>query len=145
MKKRYHHRVMKFVFLAVLVTVFSLSGHLAFAQEGKKIIEVVVDGLKNVPLKNVWEVTKTRKGQIYKQEAIDSDLRSLFDLNLFSSINIDVSDKDAGVKVAFIVVEKMIIKQIDFKGNKVFKASASNALALMLTSSLLSPLILPEK
>ncbi|MBI5555131.1 MAG: outer membrane protein assembly factor BamA [Elusimicrobia bacterium] len=124
MNKRYHHRIRKFIFLAVLITVFSLIGHLAFAQEGKKIIEVAVDGLKNVPLKNVWEVAKTRKGQTYKQETIDSDLRAMFDLNLFSSINIDVSDKNDGVKVTFIVVEKMIIKQIDFKGNKAFKASA---------------------
>lgn len=124
MNKQYDHRILKFIFLTVLVTFFSLVGQIALAQEGKKIIEVGVTGLKNVPLKNVWEVTKTRKGKIYKQETIDNDLRSLFDLNLFSSINIDVTDKDDGVKVTFIVVEKMIIKQIDFKGNKAFKASA---------------------
>ncbi len=92
--------------------------------EGKKIIEVMVSGLKNVPLKDVWEVTKTRKGQHYKQETVDNDLRSMFDLNLFSSINIDAVDKEGGVRVVFIVVEKNIIKQIDFKGNKAFKASA---------------------
>jgi outer membrane protein insertion porin family len=92
--------------------------------EGKKIIEVSVSGLKNVPLKSIWEVTKTRKGQNYKQEAVDNDLRAMFDLNLFSSINVDVNDKDRGVQVVFIVVEKKIIKQIDFKGNKAFKASA---------------------
>jgi len=92
--------------------------------EGKKIIEIGVQGLKNIPLKDIWEVTKTRKGQNYKQENVDNDLRSMFDLNLFSSINVDVNDKEKGVQVLFIVVEKKIIKQIDFKGNKAFKASA---------------------
>lgn len=92
--------------------------------EGKKIVEVSVSGLKNVALKSIWEVTKTRKGQNYKQEVVDNDLRAMFDLNLFSSINVDVNDKAGGIQVIFIVVEKKIIKQIDFKGNKAFKASA---------------------
>jgi outer membrane protein insertion porin family len=92
--------------------------------EGKKILEVGLSGIKNVPMKDVWEVTKTRKGQTYKQEIVDNDLRAMFDLNQFSSINVDVNDKVGGVQVVFIVVEKKIIKQIDFKGNKAFKASA---------------------
>lgn len=92
--------------------------------EGKKIIEVLISGLKNVPMKKVWDVTKTRKGQTYKQENVDNDLRSMFDLNFFSSINVEAVDKAGGLQVVFIVVEKSIIKQIDFKGNKAFKASA---------------------
>ena len=95
-----------------------------FAQEGKKVIEVDVSGLKNVALKTVWDVTKTRKGQDYKQTVIDEDLRKMFDLNLFASINVDVSDVEDGVKVTFIVVEKPLIKQIDFKGNSAIKVSA---------------------
>lgn len=102
----------------------SLSGAAVEAPEGKKILEVEISGLKNVPIKTVWSAIKTRKGQKYKQTVIDDDIRKMFDLNLFSSINVDLSAKDEGVKIIFLAVEKPLIKQIDFKGNKAIKNSA---------------------
>lgn len=88
----------------------------------KRVVEVAVSGLKNVPFKKVWEEIKIRKGRVYSQETIDEDLRRLFDLGVFSSINVDVNDQQEGVKVTFVVVEKPLVTRLDFKGNKVLKA-----------------------
>ena len=97
---------------------------LAFAQNtvNKKIRAIEFTGLRNVKQGTVKDALKISKGDKYDQKLVDEDISSIYKLGLFSDVSADVSDLDDGVKVTFMVQEKLIVKSIDFKGNKEFSS-----------------------
>ncbi len=91
-----------------------------YAQEKEiiKVIQVKVEGTKNVSSKEVIEVIKTKKGKGFVPEVLDEDLQAIYDMKLFSNVEIDVSEQEKGVVITFLVTEKPIVKKVDFRGNE---------------------------
>ncbi|MFH0948356.1 MAG: outer membrane protein assembly factor BamA [Elusimicrobiota bacterium] len=86
----------------------------------KKIRAVEFSGLRNVKVRVVKDAVKISKGDKFEQKLIDEDISNIYKLGLFSDVAADVSDFKDGAKVIFILQEKLIIKKIEFKGNKEF-------------------------
>ncbi|MDD5686442.1 MAG: outer membrane protein assembly factor BamA [Elusimicrobia bacterium] len=111
----------KNILLAVLLGI-SVSISL-FAEEQvvqKKIRAIEFSGLRNVKERVIKDAIKISKGDKFDKKLADEDISNIYKLGLFSDVAVDVSDYKDGVKVTFIVQEKLIVKQIDFKGNKEF-------------------------
>lgn len=108
--------------LIVSFTLFSfLTGPAAFSQDEaapKKIKIIKVKENKAVSTAVILSKIKTKVGDTFSQDVLNDDLKRLYGLGFFKDITIDVSEHEDGVEVAFVVVEKPVIKTITFKGNK---------------------------
>jgi len=51
---------------------------------------------------------------------VSEGLQNIYELGFFENIAIEVTEVEGGVKVAYIVTEKPLVKRIEFKGNKEF-------------------------
>jgi len=73
---------------------------------------------------------KSKKGDFYDAEALRKDVQAIYGLGNFDDVTVDVTDLPSGqagvpggIEVTFRVVEKPMIKRIDFKGNKKLSSS----------------------
>jgi len=112
----------KKIIIGSAVMVLMGNSFLMFAQDvvSKKIRAIEFSGLRNVKTGTVKDVIKISKGDKYDQKLVDEDISNIYKLGLFSDVSADVSDFSDGIKITFIVQEKLIVKSIDFKGNKEF-------------------------
>ncbi|MFH1238880.1 MAG: outer membrane protein assembly factor BamA, partial [bacterium] len=118
------------VILAMLMGVWSFCPVYAQEQSGDqateqvqenvpvKVVSVTVKGTKNVNPKDVLEVVKTKKGKDFVREVLDEDLKSIYNMNLFTNVEVDLTDVEKGVAVTFMVTEKPIVDNVDFRGNE---------------------------
>ena len=83
-----------------------------------RIAKVRVTGARNIRDRVILTQVKARQGDLYSPDRLRKDVQSIYTLGDFDDVNVDVVDTPAGVVVTFQVVEKPIIKKIDFKGNK---------------------------
>lgn len=84
----------------------------------KKVKLIKVKDNKAVSTAVILSKIKTKVGDTFSQDLLNDDLKRLYGLGFFKDITIDVSGYEDGVEVAFIVIEKPVIKSIIFKGNK---------------------------
>lgn len=114
----------KIVYTVVILTVLLICQTFCpvYAQEQKqelvKVVSVTVKGTKNVAPRDVLEVIKTKRGKEFVREVLDEDLKSIYNMNLFSNVEVDVSDVEKGVAITFMVTEKPIVDNVDFRGNE---------------------------
>ncbi len=83
-----------------------------------KILKIRVEGNRNVRERVVLAQVKTRRNDLYDAERLRKDVQAIYGLGNFDDVTVDVSEMPGGVAVSFHVVEKPMIKKIDFKGNK---------------------------
>lgn len=81
-------------------------------------MSIRVDGNKNVRERVVLTEVKTRKGDLYDPSRLRKDVQAIYALGNFDDVTLDVTEVPGGVAVVFHVIEKPMIKKIDFKGNK---------------------------
>lgn len=114
---------MKKLDLLVLL-LFLIGTPLLFAKDSniKKIRAIEFTGLRNVKKSVVSGVLTIGKRDEFDQKKLDDEIASIYKLGLFSDVVADVSEFKDGVKVTFILQEKLIVKELDFKGNKQFSS-----------------------
>jgi outer membrane protein insertion porin family len=83
-----------------------------------KVSKIHVSGNKNIRERVILTQVKTKQGDLYDPDRLRKDVQSVYTLGDFDDVNVDVDETPAGVVVVFQVVEKPIIKRIEFKGNK---------------------------
>jgi outer membrane protein insertion porin family len=88
-----------------------------------RILRIQVEGNKNVRERVILAQVKTKKNDYYDPEALRKDVQSIYGLGNFDDVTVDLTDVPGGMFVTFRVVEKPMIKRIDFKGNKKLSAS----------------------
>ncbi|MBU4560691.1 hypothetical protein KKG20_00225, partial [bacterium] len=87
------------------------------AQE--KIIKAIeIEGNKNIARERILKVVETKIGDEFSLLALREDLKRIYGLGFFSDVKIDTSPFQEGIKVKFIVEEKLLVGKIVFKGNK---------------------------
>lgn len=87
------------------------------AQE--KIIKAIeIEGNKNIARERILKVVETKIGDEFSLLALREDLKRIYGLGFFSDVKIDTSSFQGGIKVKFIVEEKLLVGKIVFKGNK---------------------------
>ena len=107
----------KFTLLSFFL-IFLLCGYI-FSRP-VEIIEIEIIGNKNVQSKKILKTLDIKKGDEYSEEKVSEGLQNIYELGFFENITIEVFEVEGGVKVAYVVTEKPLIKRIEFKGNKEF-------------------------
>ena len=96
-----------------------------------KILKIKVDGNRNVRDRVILSEVKTRRYDLYDPDKLRKDVQNIFTLGNFDDVTIDAEEIPGGISVTFKVVEKPIVKKIDFKGNKkLSKSKLSDSLSL---------------
>ncbi|MFA5858365.1 MAG: outer membrane protein assembly factor BamA [Elusimicrobiota bacterium] len=117
-------RVDSLVITAILSVLFSQAS--VFAEESKKITDIVVEGTKTVSQRTVLDQLKVRKGSEVNEDVIKEETERVLELEGVEDAVPDIvevkgkgKEKDR-VKLVFKITERPRIADIKFKGNKQF-------------------------
>ncbi|MBI3266181.1 MAG: outer membrane protein assembly factor BamA [Chlamydiae bacterium] len=111
--------------LFVFWIAFTSQGTFLWAASGEKLVKKVeVQGNRSINRDLILSRAKTHEGSSFQQSDVDDDLKRLYAMGYFSDVQVDVYEDFDGWVVTFIVVEKPIVKEIVFEGNKKFNEKA---------------------
>jgi len=112
-------KILKHAFIYFsLAAVFFLSNS-AFAQG--RIAEINFEGNKRTPDQTIEQVIRSRAGENLDHEIIKQDIKALYKLGQFEDIKVESDARGGGVVLTFTFVEKPLITEITFDGNKKIK------------------------
>ena len=135
-----------FIAIILLGVLFFAASYDAHAQttEGKTIASVKVENNKTISSEIILSKIKTAAGEAFNQETINEDLKRLYATDYFTDVSIDVKEDAGGVVVIFIVEEKSVLEDIDFKGNVAFKAPKLKSMLKSKPNEMLSLALLAQ-
>jgi outer membrane protein insertion porin family len=99
----------------------------ASSDQVKRVLDIRVEGNRNVRARAILTEAKTRKNDPYDPDKLRQDVQAIYKKGNYDDVALDVSDSTGGVIVTFKVVEKPIVKRINFTGNKSLSRGALNA------------------
>ena len=89
--------------------------------DGEKITEVVVRGNRRVEASAILGATAIKAGDTLDSDRTDADIRSIFKLGQFQEVQVTSEPSKDGVVLVYSVIEKPIVRDIRFEGNKELK------------------------
>jgi len=110
-------KIASFVLLVIILSsipLFSADNR----YEDKTIVGIDFEGLIQSDELSVRSVLSSKVWSVFSQKLVNEDIRALYNLDLFDDIQVDVTEKDNGVQVTFILVELPTIREVVIKGNK---------------------------
>lgn len=107
----------------LLVIFFMIPLSYAKLQERTVIQDIKIEGNIQISTETISYYIASKPGDIYNEEVLLTDFKSLWATGFFDDIRIVVDDGETGKIVTFIVKEKKLIQNIEYKGNKSLKES----------------------
>lgn len=89
--------------------------------DGEKISEVVVRGNRRVEASAILGATAIKAGDSLDSDRTDADIRSIFKLGQFQEVQVSSEPAKDGVILVYSVIEKPIVRDVRFEGNKELK------------------------
>jgi outer membrane protein insertion porin family len=88
------------------------------AAQGQIITEINFRGARRTPADMLKTLIRTRVGDVYNEEALMRDYRILYNSGRFDDITLQSEDdpKGSGVIVTWVVVERRVIRSLDYQG-----------------------------
>jgi outer membrane protein insertion porin family len=84
-----------------------------------RITAVSVEGNNAITTDDVLKVMSTKIGDPVVESKIQRDIQAIFDMGYFTDVRVDTRYFIGGVKIIFNVLENPVVKEIEFKGNKI--------------------------
>jgi outer membrane protein insertion porin family len=109
------------VALAALALIVSTrSGADAQPRPGPPVLikELTVEGNRRVQEAVILGRVRSAVGAPFNPSQASEDIRSIFNLGFFDDVQLKVEDFEGGVKVAFVVVERPFVRDVEFVGAK---------------------------
>ncbi len=88
---------------------------------GALVAQVRVQGNERIEADAILVNIETRKGDLFREDLIQKDIRSIYKMGYFESVAVDVADSDKGKIVTFVVKEKPTVVDVKIVGNKELK------------------------
>jgi len=107
-------------FTTALLVALLLADHSAYA-DGEKIIDVVVRGNRRVESSAILNATAIKAGDTLDSNLTDADIRSIYKLGQFQDVQVTSEPGSTGLIVVYSVIEKPIVRDVRFEGNKELK------------------------
>jgi hypothetical protein len=87
------------------------------------IERVLVRGNKRITEDTVRFYIKSQRGQTFDKVNLALDVAALKNTDFFDDVKVDVTDGDTGKIITFAVIERPLIRSIEFVGNRSFSQS----------------------
>ena len=84
---------------------------------GKTITAIEISGLNKVSKDEVNALIKTKPGDVFSADTLQSDLRAVYETGKFFDVNVNFTEVPEGLKVNVTVVENPILQQIVLRNN----------------------------
>lgn len=105
-------------FFIIAVLVMQLACAATVFAEGEKIAEVIVKGNRRIESAAILNVITMKAGDTLYSDKTDTDLRAIYKLGHFQDVQASTEESDKGTVLVYIVVEKPVVREITFEGNK---------------------------
>jgi outer membrane protein insertion porin family len=86
--------------------------------EGEKIIEVLIKGNHRIEAAAILNVVSIKAGDTLNEDRTDADIRAIYKLGQFQDIRVSTEETDKGTTLVYTVLEKPVVRDIKFEGNK---------------------------
>ncbi|HEY7391151.1 MAG TPA: POTRA domain-containing protein, partial [Bryobacteraceae bacterium] len=84
---------------------------------GQQAIEAIeFRGARRVPQDTLRALIYSKAGDIYNEETLRRDLTALWNTGRFDDITVETEQGKTGIIVRFVVVERRVIRSIDYQG-----------------------------
>lgn len=87
---------------------------------GRRIAEVVVRGNARITTHTILGQMRLREGSVYTPEAVDEDLKRIYDLGEFDNVVLRPEERDGRLVLVVEVTERPALKAVEFVGNRRF-------------------------
>jgi len=84
---------------------------------GLPILDIEVTGNQRVSAEDIMTYLRTKTGQLFRPEELTRDVRELWESGFFDDIVVDMTRKDDGVRLRFVVRERSNVRDVVFEGN----------------------------
>jgi len=92
------------------------------AQERPIVIrEIAIEGNRRVQDAVILGRIQSKIGDPFAPASLREDVKAVFALGAFDDVQLKVEDFEGGVKVTFVVVERPLVREIAFLGNRAIK------------------------
>lgn len=106
----------------VLLLLMFCAAQLAFSAsafaEGEKIVAVSVKGNRRIEAAAILNVVGMKAGDTLSGDKADADLRAIYKLGHFQEVRVSTEESDKGTVLVYTVLEKPVVRDIRFDGNK---------------------------
>ncbi|MCS7311601.1 MAG: hypothetical protein NZ742_01600, partial [Acidobacteria bacterium] len=89
-----------------------LGATLGWAQEGRRIVQIQIEGLYRVPQNTARYYVQSREGDLYDPAMVRQDFRRLWEAGFFEDLRVETEEVPEGVRLIFRVQEKPLIEQV---------------------------------
>lgn len=129
-------RIVHRIFLAAVFALFFCCS--AFA-EGEKITDLLIKGNRRIEAAAIMNVVKLKAGDYLFVDKVDADIRAIYKLGQFQDVKADTAKSDKGIILTYMVVEKPIVREIKFEGNKEIAVDKIKEAVELKTNDIFSP------
>jgi outer membrane protein insertion porin family len=102
---------------------FSRAGVSVHAQQPgtPQVRDIAVEGNRRIESAVILNRVQTKIGDAFSPAALRDDVRNIFGLGFFDDVQIRVEEFEGGVRVIFAVVERPLLREVGFEGNREVK------------------------
>ncbi len=106
---------------AIPATVAKLSKEMGFAiYKREKVADVNIIGNKRIESDAILRNVHTKAGDVFLTKSLSEDLKRIYAMGYFQDVRIESEEGPGGKAITIQVKEKPVVRQIQFKGNRVF-------------------------
>ena len=86
-----------------------------------RVDDVLIQGSKRIESDAIKRFIKTRPGDIFSQEKLSEDLKTVYAMGYFEDVRVESEDRADGKLIIFHVVEKPTVRKVTVKGSSTIK------------------------
>jgi outer membrane protein insertion porin family len=134
------------ILLPALIVLLALAGA-GLAQETQPgaprpvplVRDIVVEGNRRIQGPAILNRVQTKIGDALAPAALRDDVRSIFGLGFFDDVQVRTEEFEGGVRVIFVVVERPLLREVNFEGNSELKTEELREKAAIRVGVLYNP------
>jgi outer membrane protein insertion porin family len=87
-----------------------------------QVRDIAVEGNRRIQSTVVLNRVQTKIGDPFSPTALREDVRAIFALGFFDDVQVRTEEFEGGVRVIFVVVERPLVREVGFEGNRELKS-----------------------
>lgn len=106
--------ILRAITICLSLTLLNFS---ASSEEKQKVILVEIAGNRKVDSEAILMNVKSKEETVFSEQVISEDVKNIYKMGYFESVNADVETAEGGVIIKFIVEEKQYVRSFEVTGN----------------------------
>ncbi|MDX9708359.1 MAG: outer membrane protein assembly factor BamA [Trichloromonas sp.] len=126
-----------------LLTILLLLPSLAWSA-ATTIGEVRIEGAVRVEQSAIRSLLAAKAGEAYEPATVDRDLRAIFGMGRFEDVGAEIEEQDGAVLLTYRVVERPLVRKVEFTGNDEFSVDKLRGLVVVKTPDIYDPALVDK-